>query len=70
MHEEGRVQQAKRSVRLLYEARFGTLPAVIAEVIEVVNDRATLERWIVLSSTRSHGEIEAAVLAERPALAS
>lgn len=68
--EQGSTQGAKRALAVFYEARFGTLPAAVAEAIEAMNDTATLERWMVLCATRSQEEIAAALQAELRAMAS
>jgi len=64
--EKGFEQGAKRALALLYQARFGAMPRVIADAVEATHDTAMLERWLVLIGTRSQEEVAAAVQADIP----
>jgi hypothetical protein len=61
--ERGRELEAKRTLHMLYEARFGTMPSAITATIEATHDTAKLEHWILLVATRSPEEFTAAVQA-------
>jgi hypothetical protein len=61
--EKTREQEAKQTLRMLYEARFGAMPSTIAAAIEATHDVTALKRWILLVATRSPEEFTAAVLA-------
>jgi hypothetical protein len=61
--EQEREMGAKRTLRMLYEARFGAMPGAFAAAIEATHDVAALEHWILLVGTRSLEEVTAAVLA-------
>ena len=61
--EQGRELEAKRTLHMLYEARFGTMPSAITATIEATHDTAKLEHWILLIATRSPEEFTAAVQA-------
>ena len=65
--EQGREQEAKRTLCMLYEARFGTMPRTLAEAIDAAPDVTTLERWLLLVGTRSQQEVAAAMQAESAA---
>ena len=58
-----REEDAKRTLRMLYEARFGAVPSAIAAAVAATRDTATLERWIILTGTRTADEVAAAVVA-------
>lgn len=68
--EQGREQEAKRALTIVYESRFGAMPRAIVEAIEAVHDMATLERWLSLVGTRSQEEVADAVQANRAPLTS
>jgi hypothetical protein len=56
-------QEAKQTLNMLYEARFGTMPGAIVEAIAATRDLATLRRWTLLVATRSAEDVAAAVQA-------
>ena len=59
--EKGLEKGAKRTLAMLYEARFGAIPPTIADAIEQTHDTAVLERWVVIVGTKSREEVAAAV---------
>ena len=61
--EQGRELEAKRTLHMLYEARFGAMPSAITAMIEATHDMAKLENWILLAATRPPEELTAAVQA-------
>ncbi|HEU4412440.1 MAG TPA: hypothetical protein VFS43_44770 [Polyangiaceae bacterium] len=65
--QEGQQEAHRRAFTLLYEARFGALPAALREALGAMNDSATLERWLVLVGTRPEPEVAAAMRADRAA---
>lgn len=61
--QEGLLEESKRLVSFLYEARFGATPRVLADAVKAMHDMATLDRWLLLVGTRSQEEVDAAVQA-------
>ena len=50
----------------IYQARFGSLPPALREVIEATEDPSTLLRWTALFSTANADEIAATLLPGQP----
>jgi hypothetical protein len=61
--ERGRELEAKQTLRMLYEARFGPMPDALTAMIEATHDTAALQRWSLLAATRSLEEVTAAMQA-------
>ena len=59
--EQGEKAGQRKSLRRLYEARFGALPPAVQAALEATEDTGTLQQWIVPFATRSPEEIAALV---------
>lgn len=63
--ERGLEQGQKKTLIMLYEARFGAIPRALDDAIKAVHDTATLERWLLLVGTRSKEDVDAALQAQQ-----
>jgi hypothetical protein len=63
--KKGRGEGLAEGVLLAYKARFGSPPAALVAAVEGAVDHATLQRWLVMVTTRSAEDVAAAL--RRPA---
>jgi flagellar biosynthesis/type III secretory pathway protein FliH len=62
---EGRVEGLASGLVVIYEIRFGAMPAELKAIVETTNEAATLIGWLQLVETRSADVFAASVLKSR-----
>jgi flagellar biosynthesis/type III secretory pathway protein FliH len=63
--EKGRVEGLASGLVVIYEIRFGAMPAELRAIVETTNEAATLIGWLQLVETRSADVFAASVLKSR-----
>lgn len=67
--QEGRIEAAQEDIQEALSARFGPLPAGLAEDIQAVCDPAQLRQWHRLAVTVASLEMFREAIRDRPAIA-